>query len=161
MAKERISFNPTFTITPGVARDLMRIEAVKQAIQTLPITPRVLSNLRVTARLNSTHYSTMIEGNRLTQEQVAQVIGGDRRFAGRERDQDEVKGYYAAHNEAERFAKRPERVSEATVQRLRMNCPCRSRLGLHITYTPPSTLLRRQRTNGASANHAHPAPGKA
>jgi hypothetical protein len=40
------------------------IEAVRQAILTLPITPRVLANLRETARLFSTHYSTMIEGNR-------------------------------------------------------------------------------------------------
>jgi Fic family protein len=96
----------------------MRIEAVKQAIQTLPITPRVLANLRETARLFSTHYSTMIEGNRLTQEQVAQVIAGGQHFPGRERDQDEVKGYYAALDEAERLAKRREKVSEATVQRL-------------------------------------------
>src|ERR1700736_7001659 len=102
--KAHTSLNPTFTITPSVANGLMRIESVKQAIQTLPITPRVLANLRATARLFSTHYSTMIEGNRLTQEQVAQVIGGNKRFPGRERDQDEVKGYYAALDEAERLA---------------------------------------------------------
>src|SRR4029077_11629512 len=65
-----------------------------------------------------THYSTMIEGNRLTHEQVALVIGGDQHFPGRERDQDEVKGYYAALDEAERLAKRREKISEATVQRL-------------------------------------------
>ena len=111
-------FNPTFTITPAVANALMRIEAVKQAISTLPITPRVVANLRETARLFSTHYSTRIEGNRLTQGQVAQVIGGDRHFPGRERDQDEVKGYYAALDEAERLAKRHERVSDAAVQKL-------------------------------------------
>ena len=116
--KKPTSFNPNFTITPAVASCLMRIEAVKQAIQTLPITPRVLANLRETARLFSTHYSTMIEGNRLTQEQVAQVIGGDQHFPGRERDQDEVKGYYAALDEVERLAKRREKVSEATVQKL-------------------------------------------
>ncbi|HME09210.1 MAG TPA: Fic family protein, partial [Bryobacteraceae bacterium] len=109
---------PAFTITPAVANGLMRIEAVKQAIQMLPITPRVLENLRETARLVSTHYSTMIEGNRLTQEQVGQVIGEDRRFPGRERDQDEVKGYYAALDEVERVAKRGGRITEATVQRL-------------------------------------------
>src|SRR6202167_1546013 len=102
--KKLTSFLPNFTITPAMASGLMRIEAVKQAIQTLPITPRVLANLRETARLFSTHYSTMIEGNRLTQEQVAQVIGGDQHFPGRERDQDEVKGYYAALDEAERIA---------------------------------------------------------
>jgi Fic family protein len=116
--KSRNSFNPTFTITPAMASGLMRIEAVKQTIQTLPITPRVLANLRETACLFSTHYSTMIEGNRLTQEQVAQVIWGDQHFPGRERDQNEVKGYYAALDEAERLAKRREKVSEATVQRL-------------------------------------------
>jgi Fic family protein len=112
------SFSPTFIITPALANGLMRIEAVKQAIQMLPITPRVLAHLRETARLFSTHYSTMIEGNRLTQEQVAQVIGGDQHFPGRERDQDEVKGYYAALDEAERLAKRRENVSEASIQKL-------------------------------------------
>ena len=117
-ANERTSFSPIFAITPAMASDLMRIEAVRQTILTLPITPRVLANLRETARLSSTHYSTMIEGNRLTQEQVAQVIGGERRFPGRERDLDEVKGYYAALDEAERLAKRRENVSEATIQRL-------------------------------------------
>jgi Fic family protein len=96
----------------------MRIEAVRQAIRTLPVTPRVLAHLRETARLFSTHYSTMIEGNRLTQEQVASVIGRDRRFPGRERDQAEVKGYYAALDETERLAKRVDKVSEAAVQRL-------------------------------------------
>lgn len=96
----------------------MQIEAVKQAIQTLPITPRVLANLRETARLFSTHYSTMIEGNRLTQEQVMQVIERGQQFPGRERDQDEVKGYYAALDEVERLAKRREKVTEATVRRL-------------------------------------------
>lgn len=114
----RANFNPTFIITPALAKGLMRIEAVKQAIQMLPITPRVLAHLRETARLFSTHYSTMIEGNRLTQEQVARVIGGDQHFPGRERDQDEVKGYYAALDEAERLAKRRENVSEASIQKL-------------------------------------------
>src|SRR5882762_983447 len=116
--KKHTSFNPTFTIAPALASGLMRIEAVKQAIQTLPITPRVLAHLHETARLFSTHYSTMIEGNRLTQEQVAQVIGGDQHFPGRERDQDEVKGYYAALDEVEALAQTREKVSEAIVQKL-------------------------------------------
>src|SRR5664280_351335 len=90
--KGKTGFVPSFTITPAMAQGLMRIEAVKQAIEALPITPRVLANLRETARLFSTHYSTMIEGNLLNQEQVAQVIADGQHFPGRERDQDEVKG---------------------------------------------------------------------
>ena len=96
----------------------MRIEAVRQAIETLPINPRVLASLRETARLFSTHYSTMIEGNRLTQEQVVKVIEGDQRFAGRERDQAEVKGYYAALDVAERIAERRDKITESTIQKL-------------------------------------------
>jgi hypothetical protein len=101
-----------------MANDPMRIAAVKQAIQTLPITPRVLANLRETTRLFSTYYSTMIEGNRLKQEQVAQMIGEDQHFPGRDLDQDEVKSYYAALDEAERLGQKSERGSEAAGQRL-------------------------------------------
>jgi hypothetical protein len=50
----------------------------------------VLASLRETARLFATHYSTMIEGNRLTQEQVGKVITHQEHFPGRERDEKEV-----------------------------------------------------------------------
>ena len=82
----------------------MRIEAAKQAVQDLPITTSVLASLRETARLYSTHYSTMIEGNRLTQEQVSKVLGRHGHFPGRERDEKEVLGYYAALEKAEEIA---------------------------------------------------------
>ena len=119
MAKKRQDgFSPAFTITPAIAARLMRIEAVKQAIVDLPITPRVLANLRESARLFATHYSTTIEGNRLTQEQVAGVIGEGRHFPGRERDREEVKGYYAALDEVERQVRRRVSVDEESVQRL-------------------------------------------
>ncbi len=76
-AKKRTGFNPAFTITPTIANGLMRIEAARQAIQMLPIIPRVLVNLRGTPRQFSTHYSAMIEANRLTQKHAAQIVGGD------------------------------------------------------------------------------------
>jgi Fic family protein len=118
MATKKTGFSPVYTITPAIARWLMGIEAAKQAIETLPITPRVLASLRETARLFSTHYSTMIEGNRLTQEQVAQVIGEGRHFPGRERDQAEVLGYYAALDEVERLAKTRADLTETTLRKL-------------------------------------------
>ncbi len=117
-AKKPKSYDPAFTITPAIARALMRVESVKQAIQALPITPRVLANLRETARLFSTHYSTRIEGNRLTQQQVAYVIAEGQHFAGRERDEDEVRGYYAALDEMERLVKKAKPVTEATIRKL-------------------------------------------
>lgn len=67
-------FSPNFTITPSLTNTLMDIEASRQAISILPITLTVLTSLRESARLTATHYSTQIEGNCLTQEQVNDVI---------------------------------------------------------------------------------------
>jgi len=55
-----ISFSPNYTITPQIAKSLMRIEAVKERVLHLPVTPTVLASLRESARLYTTHYSTMI-----------------------------------------------------------------------------------------------------
>jgi Fic family protein len=111
-------FAPQFTITPKLARALMRIEGAKTAVQHLPITPSVLATLRESARLYSTHYSTMIEGNRLTQEQVAQVVEQREHFPGRERDEQEVLGYYAALAHVERLAEYRGPIAEEDIQRL-------------------------------------------
>ena len=89
-------FKPIFKITRSLASTLIKIESLKQQISTLPITPRVLSNLRESSRLQSTHYSTKIEGNRLTQEQVNGLLKRGEHFEKRERDVKEVLGYFAA-----------------------------------------------------------------
>lgn len=111
-------FDPKFSITSKVATSLMRIEAARQAVQDLPITPSVLATLRETARMFSTHYSTMIEGNRLTQEQVSKVIEQRQHFPGRERDEKEVLGYYAALEKVERVAASGSPISELHLQTL-------------------------------------------
>ncbi|VAW95478.1 hypothetical protein MNBD_GAMMA23-1541, partial [hydrothermal vent metagenome] len=88
-------FTPNFQITAILTKCLMDVEASRQAVSSLPITVPVLTSLRESARLNSTHYSTQIEGNRLTQEQVEDVLHGGT-FPNRERDEREVKNYYQA-----------------------------------------------------------------
>ena len=69
-------FTPDFQITAALTKLLMNIEASRQAVSSLPITVPVLTSLRESARLTSTHYFTQIEGNRLTQEQVEEVLRG-------------------------------------------------------------------------------------
>jgi Fic family protein len=96
----------------------MRIEAARQAVEDLPITPSVLATLRTTSRLASTHYSTMIEGNLLTQEQVGKVIGEHQHFAGRERDEKEVLGYFTALAKAESIAASNSAVTESHIRLL-------------------------------------------
>jgi Fic family protein len=111
-------FDPRFSITSKTAHALMRIEGARQAIHYLPITPSVLATLRESARLYSTHYSTMIEGNRLTQEEVSQVIAKLEHFPGRERDEKEVLGYYAALEKVEHLAAAQNPVTELQIRTL-------------------------------------------
>lgn len=111
-------YQPNYRISATIAANLMRIEGARRDIESLPITPAVLSSLRETAKLYSTHYSTMIEGNRLTQVEVARVIGGQTHFPGRERDEKEVLGYYAAIEELEKYVVAGGGVTQAQVQRL-------------------------------------------
>ncbi|MBX9890631.1 MAG: hypothetical protein K2X94_05180 [Amoebophilaceae bacterium] len=111
-------FNPIFSITPVIARALMRIEAAKQKVSLLPLHPQVLAGLRETAKLYTTHYSTMMEGNRLNPQQIKEVITLEGHFPGRERDEQEVQGYYAALAQLEQYAAQNHPVTERVIQML-------------------------------------------
>lgn len=113
-----IKFRPNYTITPKIMDGLLRIESAKERVLHLPLTPRVLASLRESARLYTTHYSTMIEGNRLEPDQIAVVLKHEGHFPGRERDEHEVKGYYAALTQVEKWAARGIKVAEKTIQTL-------------------------------------------
>ena len=142
-------FTPKFTITAKVASCLMRIEAAKQAVQDLPITPSVLASLRETARLFSTHYSTMIEGNRLTQEQVSQVIEDKQHFPGRERDEKEVLGYYAALEKLEQLTASGSAVTETHIQTLHALVMAEGRKKAKPTpYRDGQNVIRDSRSRG-------------
>ena len=65
--------NPRYTFTPTIVRDLMDVEG----LTTLP--PAVAERLRQQAPVRSTHYSTRIEGNRLTLAEAEQVVLSGRR----------------------------------------------------------------------------------
>ncbi len=110
-------FNPTFRITPAITKALMEIEACRQAVMALPIDVTMLKSLRETARVAATHYSTQIEGNRLTEPQVRDVLGGAH-FPGRERDEAEVRNYYRALEWVEARAGRAAPLAEGDIRRV-------------------------------------------
>jgi Fic family protein len=97
---------------------LLRIETAKQKTLHLPLTPAVLRSLRETARLYTTHYSTMIEGNRLDPDQIKVVLNHQGHFPGRERDENEVKGYYMALTQVEKWAAQGVSITEKMIQTL-------------------------------------------
>lgn len=113
-----IKFTPQYTITPRIASNLLRIESAKEKVAHLPLTANVLRSLRETARLFTTHYSTMIEGNRLDPKQIEAVLQHEGHFPGRERDEYEVKGYYAALQKVEQMAAARQRITEKSIQTL-------------------------------------------
>jgi Fic family protein len=112
------AFKSLFQITPSIARNLMRIEMVKERIKNASLTTTVLKSLRETARLFSTHYSTMIEGNQLSLEQIKQVLEHNGHFPGRERDEQEVKGYYIALDQVEAWVAAHKSITESMIQKL-------------------------------------------
>jgi len=112
------NFNPVYAINPSIAKLLMRIEAAKEKVNLLPVNPTVLASLRETAKLYTTHYSTMIEGNQLSPDEVKEVIILKGHFPGRERDEHEVKGYYAALAQLEQYAAQNHPVTEKVIQTL-------------------------------------------
>jgi Fic family protein len=113
-----IQFKPNYTITTKVMNCLMRIEAAKEKVLHLPLTPTVISSLRETARLYTTHYSTMIEGNRLDSKQINMVLKYEGHFPGRDRDEGEVKGYYAAITQVEKWVLHSVSVTEKMIKTL-------------------------------------------
>lgn len=112
------NFKPIYRINAGIALHLMKIEAAKEKIASLPMNPTVLASLRETAKLYTTHYSTMIEGNQLNPEEIRKVIKLNGHFPGRERDEHEVKGYYAALAQLEQYAAQNYPITEKVIQTL-------------------------------------------
>jgi Fic family protein len=110
-------FKPRFQITPEIAAALMQIEAVRRELSGLVIEPQLLISLRETATLVSTHFSTQIEGNRLTLPEVKQVLKGAK-FPGRERDETEVRNHYLAFAHMEALADSSFALKEKEIQEL-------------------------------------------
>jgi hypothetical protein len=107
-----MTFSPRFTITPRLSKLLADIEVSRHLMTHLPVTAHMLVSLRQTARIKATHHSTAIEGNRLTQEQVRDVIEGGGRFPNREKDESEVRHYYKALDFVEKLAIQPAKITE-------------------------------------------------
>ena len=112
------NFNPLYTITPQLASILVQITAIKERVKYLPLTPVVLASLRETARLYTTHYSTMIEGNRLNPDQIQDILKHEGHFPGRERDEAEIKGYYAALHQIEQWIPKQTPLTESMIQKI-------------------------------------------
>jgi len=110
--------NLNYTFMPAIVRDLMTIEAARQTVTMTTLPLPVAERLRQQALVRSTHYSTRIEGNRLTLAEARQVVYEGHRIPGRERDVREVHNYYRALQQIEAWAEQQTSVTEALIRRL-------------------------------------------
>jgi Fic family protein len=112
------AWQPRYTLTPAIVRHLMEIEAARAVVEQITLPPALQSELRRQARIRSTHYSTRIEGNRLTLAEAEKVVEGAKvQLHGRERDAGEVRSYWKALVRVEEWAERGE-LTEELIQRL-------------------------------------------
>ncbi len=117
--KNKPIWQPNYTITPATASGLMEIEAARAVVAQVPLPVAVQAELRRRARVRSTHYSTRIEGNRLTLKEAQEVIEERRTmFRGRERDVAEVRNYWNALLRVEEWAAENAPLTEKLIQRL-------------------------------------------
>ena len=100
-----MTWTPKYTLTKEILTDLTKIETVKNSFDDKPLSPVLLSSLHKTAKITQTHYSTQIEGNRLTLKQVENALYTSNKSAKNYQghDEKEVKSYYEAINYMEKY----------------------------------------------------------
>jgi Fic family protein len=113
------SWRPKYTLTPAIASGLMQIEAARALVDHMPLPPAAEAELRARARVRAAHFSTFIEGNRLTLDEAQKVIANERaEVSGRERDVTEVRNYWNALLRVEDWARKKKPFTEELIKRL-------------------------------------------
>jgi len=85
-------YQPKFTITNKILKNIGSIEASKEIIDKAPLLPYYEKEFQQNAIVRSVHYGTHIEGNELNLSQAEKVLSGQEVTA-RERDVQEVINY--------------------------------------------------------------------
>lgn len=112
-------FNPKYTISPKTVRLLMEIEAIKTEMKGISLPLVTLEQIRQEARVRSTHYSTLIEGNRLTLSETESAIKSKKiYFFGMERDAAEVRNYWTALVRVGEWAEKSIELNEDLIKKL-------------------------------------------
>ena len=111
-----MAFSPNYKITQDILQQLLKIEQIKESFKESRISPTLMASLKSSAKIASIHYSTKIEGNRLTQQEVEETIFKRRSIKERQRDSSEIKAYYKAINYLEKCLEKKAVFSENLIQ---------------------------------------------
>jgi Fic family protein len=113
------SWQPKYNYSEVIVKALMEIEGAKAVIDHVTLPPAVENELRHRTRVRSSHFSTFIEGNRLTLSEVAELLEGNPAVPqNRERDVLEVRNYWNALLKVEKWASSKTTLTEKSVRQL-------------------------------------------
>lgn len=111
---------PKYTITQSILASLAQIENVKNAFEDKPLSPVLLSSLHKSAKVAAVHFSTQIEGNNMSFEQVENALYTNNQavktYHGH--DEREVKSYYNAINYMEKYLAEGLPFSESFIKKI-------------------------------------------
>lgn len=149
-----MTFEPSFSYTHQIVRNLGAIEAAKSVVEVLPLPPDTTLRLRHDALQRSTRSSTQIEGNPLDEAEVRRAIARGER-SGSDAEQ-EVRNYWRALDRVEEFAESQAPITEAFMKELHrivivrgsgrrgsrseyrvVECPVVDTVTRRIDYAPP------------------------
>ncbi|HAS92658.1 MAG TPA: hypothetical protein DCS12_10660 [Clostridiales bacterium] len=85
-------FKPNFKYTNKIVNNLIKVSVARELIMNSPFIPKWEITLRREAIIKNTHSSTAIEGNKLSLEQVSELLHGREVMASR-KDRQEVLNY--------------------------------------------------------------------
>jgi Fic family protein len=107
-----------YSFTPEIVRHLQTIERARAEVTLTVLPPAIAEGLRLRARVRSTHFSTRIEGNRLTLVEAEQAVLEGKAFPGRERDTLEVQHYFKALAQVEAWMEEQKPITAERIRQL-------------------------------------------
>ncbi len=111
-----ISFSPKYTITPKIMNALLRIEVAREKISHFSFPSTSLDSLKEKNRFYTIHYAAGIEGKYLDLSLIEQAIKENQPYTLDRVDLHEIKGYYIALIQIEKWAEVDVKLTEMIVQ---------------------------------------------
>lgn len=113
-------FNPKYILSDKVAIDLAEIERLTSHLIQFNVPIEILEHIKKQCLVALTHFSTQIEGNRLSMKQVSNVVEKHKTY-GLIRDEKEVKNYFQL---LEKIPNLIERHKRKITSELILHCHC-------------------------------------
>lgn len=116
-SRSHLNYQPVFRTTTAIIKYLGKIEAAREIVENIDLPLDLEREFRWNAAAKMTHYSTKIEGNRLTLKQTKELLVGQEIVA-REIDKREAINYYDCLEFIQQVAKTGAPITEKLIKKI-------------------------------------------